>query len=858
MSWRVRRRAKEEMAEDRCFTCKDGGDLRVCDFEDCLKAYHPRCAGSGDGFLSPNEQFICDWHICVQCRGPSDYQCLCCPLYSVCHACLGKVEFVHLRKQNKGLCSSCLDLAISIEKNADGDPHLAKTDYRDAELYVRLFKDYWEGIQDREHLTLVDLEEASALLIRRLNCKEGANSEKFADDDYNSNGNIFADNDANDEKVPLDSKCKQNKANTLLKNKSNKRTYVGWGSEELIEFLSSFGKDTEKPLDKVEIVGIVKGYIKQKSLYQDGKKRCFLCDDMLRPLFKRRKVSCKMISKFLSVHLASNAVSDGSKDDDAPVLKKKPRNSEDHDAPVVKKKPQNSLLLKVAKRVSERSKRCFASLIQNNINLIYLRRTLVVSLLSHPDTFEHKVVGCFVRFKTNPRGELFQMCKRAYQLGLVTGINKSTKEYQIKEDTCTNILLCVTGLYEDVEISMLSDEDFTEDECSDLNSLVKKGLLKRVTAELEEKVAAIHTDIVNHWIERELVRLERGIDKAHINGLHIQMEELLHRKKLLSTPAERQRLLEQVPEIVPDTEYEEKEIELEVAAISSSQENRGAGDQATDSLNNLNEESLEGATHQVVDSLNVLDGEPSKGAIEQISDSLNLLHRESSKVAFKQGDATREATSEAGEACYTGVAPDPALHCQTHDTQDDNPTQAMNTDQDGTDHSRKAVTPKISDVEVINLDSDEDEDLPTVQDKPDGRVVYAPWAMNGGDLHIQRSKLASPAALLAQGAMNRVNLKQCEAAPGTVNGAPPTEQCKPPAAMEQHEPAHAAKKNGVSPLAPLWYYVDPQGDTRGPFPLMDLLRWKQNGFFDAGFRVWKTGQGMEQAILLTDALRVNP
>ncbi|WVZ67906.1 hypothetical protein U9M48_016922 [Paspalum notatum var. saurae] len=551
MSWRKRRQAKEEIAEARCFICKDGGDLRVCDFEDCLKAYHPRCVGNGDGFLSPNEPFICDWHICVQCKGPSDYQCLCCPLYSVCRACLGKVEFVYLRKQNKGLCSSCLDLAISIEKNSDGDPHVAKADYRDAELYVRLFKDYWEGIQDREHLTLVDLEEASALLNRRLNCKEGANSEKFADDDYNLNGIFFADNDANDEKIPFDSKCKQNKANTLLKNKSNKRTYVGWGSKELIGFLSSFGKDTAKPLDEVEIVEVVEGYIKQKNLYQDCKKRCFLCDDMLRPLFKRTKVRCKMISKFLSVHLASNAVSNGSGDDDAPVLKKKPRNSKDDGAPVVKKKPQNSLLLKVAERVSERSKRCFASLIPNNINLIYLRRTLVVSLLSHPDTFEHKVVGCFVRFKTTPRGDLFQMCKRAYQLGLVTGINKSTKEYRIKEDTCTNILLRVTGLYEDVEISMLSDEDFTEDECSDLNSSVKKGLLKRVTvAELEEKVAAIHTDMVNH--------------------------ELLHRKKLLSTPTERHRLLEQVPEIVPDTEYEEKETEFEVAAISSSQENRVA------------------------------------------------------------------------------------------------------------------------------------------------------------------------------------------------------------------------------------------------------------------------------------------
>ena len=43
----------------------------------------------------------------------------------------------------------------------------------------------------------------------------------------------------------------------------------------------------------------------------------------------------------------------------------------------------------------------------------------------------------------------------------VTGIMKSENEYKIN-DTCTNILLCVTGLLDDVSISMLSDEDLAE------------------------------------------------------------------------------------------------------------------------------------------------------------------------------------------------------------------------------------------------------------------------------------------------------------------------------------------------------------------------------------------------------------
>jgi hypothetical protein len=51
---------------------------------------------------------------------------------------------------------------------------------------------------------------------------------------------------------------------------------------------------------------------------------------------------------------------------------------------------------------------------------------------------------------------------------------------------------------------------------------------------------------------------------------------LLHQKNLLSTVAERKHLLEEVLEIVPDTEHEGDETELKIAASNYSQENRGA------------------------------------------------------------------------------------------------------------------------------------------------------------------------------------------------------------------------------------------------------------------------------------------
>ncbi|XP_042477400.1 zinc finger CCCH domain-containing protein 44-like [Macadamia integrifolia] len=52
----------------------------------------------------------------------------------------------------------------------------------------------------------------------------------------------------------------------------------------------------------------------------------------------------------------------------------------------------------------------------------------------------------------------------------------------------------------------------------------------------------------------------------------------------------------------------------------------------------------------------------------------------------------------------------------------------------------------------------------------------------------------------------------------------------------------------------IWHYVDPYDEEQGPFPLSALKRWKESNYFSPDFKVWKTGQSREEAILLTDAL----
>ncbi|KAG8068639.1 hypothetical protein GUJ93_ZPchr0005g16325 [Zizania palustris] len=155
--------------------------------------------------------------------------------------------------------------------------------------------------------------------------------------------------------------------------------------------------------------------------------------------------------------------------------------SKDNTDSIMKRKGQiMNFELSTPEEVSERYKRCFASLVCDNIKLIYLKRTLVIDLLKQPDTFECKVTGCFVRVKNDLKGYSHHKPQKLYQLGQVTGINKSSEEYKIR-DISTNILLCISNMWSDVKISVLSDEDFEEEECEDLRMLSQKEPSKRQT-----------------------------------------------------------------------------------------------------------------------------------------------------------------------------------------------------------------------------------------------------------------------------------------------------------------------------------------------------------------------------------------
>ncbi|XP_042458172.1 uncharacterized protein At5g08430-like isoform X2 [Zingiber officinale] len=496
---------------------------------------------------------ISGWHYCCICKRAAAIQCYCCPK-SVCgtDSCIKEAVFVQVKKKAKGFCSHCLKLAILIEENKDVDSDGGKIDFKDTTTYEFLFKDYWEIIKDQEKFTLVDLQTANALLKRDENCQTGSDSDEL--EEVESDFDEFKDNFNNGLAIFDDLKGMSVRSKKRQKrSRPKKKEFVGWGSVELIGFLASFGKDTKEPLTQLDACEIVKDYIQENKLHDpnDKKKKNVICDERLHTLFRKKKVKFHKIYSLLESHFASSDNSDdelsfsSEEGDDAFGGHKKQKKNNDYQF-------DTSHLKNQKRDLSALYKSHYASIVSENISLVYMRRSLIVELLKDPDTFEAKVSRCFVRVKLDPK-YFYSLAEKMYVLGQVTGVKNVSQTYKIGEMS-TAIVLRVSNMHKDVPIYMLSDDDFQEDECEDLCKLANKGVFNRPTvADLEEKVRSIHADIMNHWIDKEILKLQKLIDQANEKGWRRELFQYIDKREKLLMPEERNRLLQEIPDVVVDT-----------------------------------------------------------------------------------------------------------------------------------------------------------------------------------------------------------------------------------------------------------------------------------------------------------------
>ncbi|KAH9623263.1 hypothetical protein KSS87_023119 [Heliosperma pusillum] len=582
---------EQRVSEDYCFFCKDGGHLIECDHKGCLKSYHRGCVGQEEETEEIDAQWFCDWHSCFMCKKTPRYQCYCCP-NAVCQSCFKEASFARIRG-NKGFCNNCLNLALLAEEGREVDSDGEMVDFKDRDTYEGLFKEYWDIIKEKEGLTLDDLHNADVQIKKGENVKvqsqkpqsDSDESVKEEENRESSSDNHESDHESDDAVHPVHpvqtvhpvqpvhpvtvTKTKTPKKTPKRKVGSSKIEYVGWASKCLIELLEAIGVDTSKKLSQNDVSSLIIKYAQDNKLFHPEKRKMILCDARLCSLLKRKTITIYKVYDGIEAHLLENVeqsddegYSSGHEEnnDSLPIKKQawwRNTGSFQNKGSIMEKFQQKEGPLEEPKKVEPIAKVVysrFVAIVPHNMKMVYLKRSLVESLLEKFETFESKVAGSFVKVKSEPVDP-----RNPSGLLPVTGIREASGN----EDR--RVLLQVSTLPNGVSMNMLSNDDLTEEDCKGLCQKIESGLIPKPTVvELEEKAKGLHEDITKHVsknteyyclesaIARELSILKHRIDLANEKGRRAEYPFITQRRDLLQSEEEQFRLLNEPPRVIAE------------------------------------------------------------------------------------------------------------------------------------------------------------------------------------------------------------------------------------------------------------------------------------------------------------------
>eukprot|EP00250_Pteridium_aquilinum_P018726 c24181_g1_i1 orf=3-3782(-) len=573
---------KEE--EDVCFVCFDGGKLILCDKRSCPKAYHVECTGRESEFFEKKGQWFCGWHVCSQCSRSARLNCYMCPS-ALCSTCMKGANFLCIRK-SRGLCESCYPLVYMIEHNEtiNGDP--VQADFNDKETYEGLFKEYWEELKLKLSLTSTELDKAcKAKDAGGVPDEGGTNNdaeEMRGDDDGGSTDSedrpptirharlmkrkrltrhsvaedISAsefEEDESDGEIKLESTPKKGRTKAL--------EFDGWASKELLDIIQSLKEDPKKQLPLFGVKKLLWRYIDDNKLTDPRRRGQILCDERLKKLFGKKAVGRFEMMKLISLHVASpnkgpmaskgrefmhgeNDAVERDDSDDNQLGKKKPKRKADDK----RFRPDPSE---------------YAAINVKNINMIYLKRSVLDELRNDPE-LESKAVGAFVRIRVPGTVNKNDAC---YRLVQVVGVKQIYDA--LDPEKVTDVILEILNLHkrEEVTADLVSNQDLVEEECRRLRQSVRCGFIKAMrVGELEERARALREAKVKDWREYELLRLSHLRDRASEKGRKKELRECVEKLQLLSTPEEKERQLKAPfdidadPYMDPDYESDEEEL----------------------------------------------------------------------------------------------------------------------------------------------------------------------------------------------------------------------------------------------------------------------------------------------------------
>ncbi|URD77446.1 Plus3 [Musa troglodytarum] len=519
------RKPASKRVEEVCFVCYGGGDLLVCDRRGCLKVYHPTCVNRDQAFFHSQSRWECGWHTCSICKKAATYKCYTCT-YSLCKGCIREARYFCVRGR-KGFCETCYRTTIMIESNGESNEEKGRLDFDNRNSLEYLFNVYWLTLKGKLSLTLEELgnakdtwkgsgtsvynEETSDELYDANDDEEASSdSSPGCDDGSNSSRKKFGGHS----RKPTDVEGPADNEKKSLTEDSE------WATPELLGLVAHMKNGDKSVMSQFDVQALLLEYIKQNKLRDPHRKSQIVSDTRLYNLFGKARVGHFEMLKLLESHFLIKEASQASTHDNH-------GGTVDSQSGQTDAEEYNNITGMVSDKRQKTRKRVerepqfnledYAAIDVHNINLIYLRRSLMEDLIND-DSFSKKVVGSFVRIRIScAAGQKQDM----YRLVQVMGTHVVAEKYKVGKKTI-DIAVEILNLdkIEILSIDALSNQEFTEEECKRLRQSIKCGLISRLT--------------VGDVLQKAKVLQEVRI------------------KDVLSTPEERQRRVNEVPEIHVD------------------------------------------------------------------------------------------------------------------------------------------------------------------------------------------------------------------------------------------------------------------------------------------------------------------
>jgi len=279
-------------------------------------------------------------------------------------------------------------------------------DFKDQATYEFLFSEYYEIIKEQEGLNSEHVHSADRFFKNGKSNYDldpdeiGVGEDGSGDSEDVSNYVVSDCDDMNDTAGSMSRKTKKGlgKLKSMKGNvKDKKKEFIGWGSRSLMEFLEYIGRDTSNEFSEHDVASFIIEYCRENKLFDPKKKKKIHCDAPLRSLLGRKSVNRNKMQNLLARHFADNFddVGDISSSSD----------DRDYNEPSNSSRKRKSISCTTSHNLNmvyEEHQNCLAAIVSSNLKRVYLKRSLVDELSKQPQTFDDKVLGSYVRIKTDP------------------------------------------------------------------------------------------------------------------------------------------------------------------------------------------------------------------------------------------------------------------------------------------------------------------------------------------------------------------------------------------------------------------------------------------------------------------------